>query len=160
MIKIIILIIFLVLINIILDKTSKNNKLDKNINYLMYYTNKKIMTETEKNFYIELKKITDSLNMSIFPQIDLERLIKVKDNNYSYRNRIKSRSIDFTIVNNNNYNVVCCIELDDKTHNKKSRIKRDEFINELFKNVNINLIRVKVGNYDFDMIKNKIKEVM
>ena len=98
--------------------------------------------------------------MSIFPQIDLERLIKVKDNNYSYRNRIKSRSIDFTIVNNNNYNVVCCIELDDKTHNKESRIKRDEFINELFKNVNINLIRVKVGNYDFDMIKNKIKEAM
>ncbi len=160
MIKIIILIIFLVMINIILDKKSKNNNLDKNINYLMYYTNKKIMTETEKNFYIELKKITDNLNMSIFPQIDLERLIKVKDNNYSYRNRIKSRSIDFTIVNNNNYNVVCCIELDDKTHNKESRIKRDEFINELFKNVNINLIRVKVGNYDFDMIKNKIKEAM
>lgn len=160
MIRIIILIIFLVMINIILDKKSKNNNLDKNINYLMYYTNKKIMTETEKNFYIELKKITDNLNMSIFPQIDLERLIKVKDNNYSYRNRIKSRSIDFTIVNNNNYNVVCCIELDDKTHNKESRIKRDEFINELFKNVNINLIRVKVGNYDFDMIKNKIKEAM
>ena len=160
MIKLIILIIFLVMINIILDKKSKNNNLDKNINYLMYYTNKKIMTETEKNFYIELKKITDNLNMSIFPQIDLERLIKVKDNNYSYRNRIKSRSIDFTIVNNNNYNVVCCIELDDKTHNKESRIKRDEFINELFKNVNINLIRVKVGNYDFDMIKNKIKEAM
>lgn len=160
MIKIIILLIFLVMINIILDKKSKNNNLDKNINYLMYYTNKKIMTETEKNFYIELKKITDNLNMSIFPQIDLERLIKVKDNNYSYRNRIKSRSIDFTIVNNNYYNVVCCIELDDKTHNKESRIKRDEFINELFKNVNINLIRVKVGNYDFDMIKNKIKEAM
>ena len=34
-----------------------------------------------------------------------------------------------------------CIELDDNTHKKYNRIKRDKFINKLFKDLNINLLR-------------------
>ena len=83
----------------------------------------------------------------------------VKDNNKVDRNRIKSRSIDFTIVNNKNCKIVCCIELDDYTHNRENVKKLDNFKNELFKQVNIPLYRVKVSNiYNLEEIREKFKK--
>lgn len=117
------------------------------------------MTQTELKFYRELKKVTDELELIIFPQINLERIINVKDNNKPDRNRIKSRSIDFTIVNNKNCKIVCCIELDDYTHNRENVKKLDNFKNELFKQVNIPLYRVKVSNiYNLEEIREKFKK--
>ena len=53
------------------------------------------------------------------------------------------------------------IELDDYTHNKSNRIKRDIFINELFKKYNYKLIRIKVqNNYNLEQLENIIKEVV
>lgn len=135
-------------------------KKENNIDYSKYYTKNYIMTTTELNFYRSLKVITDKLELSIFPQVDLERIIKVYNNDFGYRNRIKSRSIDYTIVNNKNCKIVCCIELDDYYHNKKERIERDIFINNLFKNVGIKLIHIKVGYYNLEQIEKNIKEAL
>ena len=117
------------------------------------------MTRTERKFYIELKKITDELDMTIFPQVDLERIIKVIDNNYRDRNRIKSRNIDYTIVKNTNYKILCCIELDDYTHNTRKAQKADNFKNELFEKVKIPLHRIKVNSYyDTEEIKKILQQ--
>lgn len=137
-----------------------NNK--QEINYNNFQTKKYIMTETELKFYKKLKNGLKerNINYNIFPQVDLERIIQVKNNNNSDRNRIKSRSIDFTITSEDCCKIICCIELDDYTHNKNNRIERDNFINNLFNSVNIKLIRIKVNNnYNIEEIINKIKEV-
>ncbi len=137
----------------------KNEEINNNIDMSKYISNGYIMTQTELKFYRELKKVTDKMELAIFPQIDLERLINVKDNNNRDRNRIKSRSIDFSIVNNKNCKIVCCIELDDYTHNRENVKKVDSFKNNLFKQVNIPLYRIKVNNYyDLDNIEIIIKE--
>lgn len=131
----------------------------KNEEYQYYIGKEYIMTSTELLFYRQLKTITNSLNMTIFTQVDLERIIRVKNNIPRYRNRIKSRSIDFVIVRNSNCKIVCAIELDDYTHNYQSRTERDNFINGLFKAVNIPLLRIKVtNNYDIENIKNEISK--
>lgn len=103
-ILILIILILLVVILLVNEKQpTENNKVTvANIDYSKYITKNYIMTPTELTFYKELKKVTDKLELSIFPQVDLERIIQVKDNNYKDRNRIKSRSIDYTIVNNKN----------------------------------------------------------
>ena len=138
----------------------KNNENIKENDYLHYMKRNYIMTATELKFYRELKKITDKNNMTIFPQVNMERLIQVKNNEYKYRNKIKSRTIDFTIVSNTNCKIICGIELDDYTHNYKNRIERDKFINELFRNIDLPLIRIKVSNnYDTNSIENKLKEL-
>lgn len=143
-----------------------NNKIENNIttsynNYNedleKYIAKEYIMTKTEIKFYIKLKKITDELNMTIFPQVDLERIIKVSDNNYRDRNRIKSRNIDYTIVKNTSYKILCCIELDDYTHNTRKAQKADNFKNELFEKVKIPLHRIKVNSY-YD--KEEIKKIL
>ncbi len=151
-------------------KTPQNNKIDyfNNIQYIntvkyvdlsKFHTNGYVMTNTELLFYKELKKVTDKLELLIFPQVGLERIINVYDGNFSDRNRIKARSIDYTIVNNKNCKIICCIELDDYSHNTQKAKETDEFKNELFKKVRIPLYRIKVNsNYNLEEIENKIKE--
>ena len=46
-----------------------------------------------------------------------------------------------------NSKIKLCIELDDKTHEQKERIERDNFVNQLFKDLKIQLLRIKVNNY-------------
>lgn len=142
------------------DYKNNNTKTKDDIYYDLekYIAKQYVMTITEKNFYKELKKITDELNMTIFPQVNLERIIRVKDNNYRDRNRIKSRSIDYTIVKNSNYKIICCIELDDYTHNTEKAKKADDFKNQLFQKVGIELHRIKVSNnYDNEQIKEMLR---
>lgn len=137
---------------ILIDNIEKYNKLDN------YITKKYIMTQTELQFYKELKKITDKLNLTIFSQVNLERIVQVADNNTKDRNRIKSRSIDYTIVNNENCKIICCIELDDYTHNTNKAKMNDQFKDKLFKKVNIPLHRIKVNNnYNLEQIENILK---
>lgn len=159
----IITIIIIIIISII-DKTFLvQNKENKNttmqeLNLSKYTTKKYVMTQTELIFYRELKKITDELELTIFPQVDLERIIQVTDNNSADRNKIKSRSIDYTIVNNKNCKIVACIELDDKTHNTSRAQKADNFKNELFNKVNIPLHRIKVNTiYNLEDLKENLK---
>lgn len=157
-----IMLIFVIVILIIekLFASKKPAEIKEISNNLSNYIKKDyIMTQTELIFYRELKKVTDKLELSIFPQVNLERIINVKDNNNVDRNRIKSRSIDYSIVNNKNCKIVCCIELDDYTHNYQNRIERDNFINDLFSNVKIKLHRIKVNNYyNLEELENKLKE--
>lgn len=52
-----------------------------------------------------------------------------------------------------------CIELDDKSHNKNNRIERDNFINEIFNQANIKLLRIPVQDfYNLENLELKIKE--
>lgn len=142
------------------NNNGKKLKSEYDINYSKFYKKDFVMTPTELNFYKKLKIITDRLDLTIFPQVDLERIVNVYNNENSYRNRIKSRCIDFTIVTNNNCKIICCIELDDYTHNRPDRQKRDKFINELFQNINLKLYRIKINNYNMLEIEENIKNII
>lgn len=155
--------IMLVLIAIItiLEKKIQNNneeiKVDENKNYAEYYSKKDyLLTPTELKFYKLLKNITDKLGYSIFVQVPLYEIVNHK--NYKDFNKIKSKSIDF-VITQKNCKILICIELDDKTHNNTKRIERDKFINKLFKDIGIKLIRIPVQNfYNIEELELKLKE--
>ena len=154
---ILIIIIILLGINIILNKFNINENNEKeNINIALYEKKEYLMTRNELKFYKQLKKITDKLDLTIFAQVSLYQIIKNKE--YKDFNKIKIKSIDFVITENNG-KIKLCIELDDSSHNKNNRIKRDNFINEIFKQTNINLLRIPVqAFYNLETLENKIKE--
>lgn len=129
----------------------------ENMNYSEKYTKKHyLLTQTELKFYKLLKQITDELNLVICPQVTLYQIVQNK--NYKDFSKIQSKSIDFVIAEPN-LKIKLCIELDDYTHNSNKRIKRDEFINKLFNDLEIKLIRIPVQSYyDLEDLKNKIKE--
>lgn len=138
-------------------KSNKNTTINENC----FLPKENPMTETEKIFLSYLKPFTDKYNLIIIPQVQLQSIFKVSNNkDISNFNKIKSKSIDFAIVDNK-YNYKIFIELDDYTHNQANRIKRDTFVNNLFYLCNLKLIRVKVqNNYNLEQIESIIKEVI
>ena len=138
-------------------------KLSNNINndnYIKYLIKNNPMTETEQKFISYLKVFTDKYNLIILPQVQLQSIFKtINKKDISSFNKIKSKSIDFAIVDNK-YNYKLFIELDDYTHNRQDRVKRDLFVNNLFNSYNLKLKRIKVQNkYNLEELENIIKEV-
>lgn len=122
----------------------------------IYEKNEYLLTSTELKFYKLLKGITDKLELSLFTQVSLYGIVKNK--NFKDFNKIKSKSIDY-VITEKNCKIKLCIELDDKTHNKQKRIERDEFINKLFNDLDIKLLRIPVESYyNIEKLEQKIKE--
>lgn len=175
-----ILIIIIVLIIISSEKSKKETIKNNNINidnfeksntniidYKKYYKPKRyIMTINELKFYNILLEIAKELDLILFSQVSLYNILETKNNlDYStrqtYFNKIASKSIDFVLVDKNNCRIKLCIELDDSTHKQEKRIQRDKFINELFKSLEINLLRYPIYQiYYKDTLKRKIQENM
>ena len=156
---VIILAIISMLLEYFITKKSieTDDEVNENINYNEKYAKKEyLLTQTELKFYKLLKQITDELNLIICPQVTLYEIVNIKD--YKGFNKIQSKSIDFVIAEPN-LKIKLCIELDDYTHKRSKRIKRDEFINKLFNDLGIKLIRIPVQNYyNLEELKTKIKE--
>lgn len=166
-------ILIIIIILLIMKKTNKSNNPEKNINidnieaipsYKKYYKPKiYITTLNEMKFYTVLLEIAKELDYILFSQVSLYNIISMQDNlDYSthtkYFNKIASKSIDFVLVDKK-CRIKLCIELDDNTHKKKSRIERDKFINELFKDLEIDLLRYPVYDiYYKETLKKRIKE--
>lgn len=121
------------------ENTYKENTIQKSL-----YTKKEyLLTPTELKFYKILKEITDDINLIICPQVSLYEII---NSNYKGFNKISRKTVDF-VITEPNLKIKCCIELDDYTHNRKKRIERDNFINELFNEIEMRLIRITVSQY-------------
>ena len=109
----------LLIIGIIIKLLNEKPKVNTNLNNKKYITKKNPMTETEKKFINTLKEYTNKYNLIILPQVQLQSIfIPINKKDISSFNKIKSKSIDFAIVDKM-YNYKLFIELDDYTHNRK-----------------------------------------
>lgn len=125
-----------------------------------YKIKEEFITENELKLYKVLKKVAYELKLDIFTQVALNRILEINNRRkqQQLRNRIDRKSIDFVLYDEKTKNIVCCIELDDSTHEREERIERDLFLDKIFKDT-IKLIRIKVQNYyDYDKILNMIKD--
>jgi len=160
MITLIMILVILEIIRIIKVKRNKDI-----VNYKKIYKPRRyLITLNELKFYKVLIQVAEELNLVVFAQVSLYNILETqKQLDYTTKERffrkIASKSIDFVLADPNNCRIRLCIELDDSTHNRPDRIKRDEFINGLFKELEINLIRYPVYNtYYKESLKNKIQE--
>lgn len=154
---ILIFVIIVLILERIINKKDKENIEDKEItNYSSLYSKKEyLLTSQELKFYKLLKSITEKYNLNISCQTSLYSIIQAKE--IKDFNKIKSKSIDFVITDVNS-KIKFCIELDDKTHIKDNRQERDKFIDELFKQLDIKLIRIPVQSYyNLKELEEKIK---
>lgn len=91
-----------------------------------HYVEKPIMTPNELEFFGRLRSALP--DFEIFPQVAMSAVIKTlrvdEANNVAARNRIDRKVIDFVIYTKA-YQLVCLVELDDKTHNSMRDVDRD-----------------------------------
>jgi hypothetical protein len=75
------------------------------------------------------------------------------------RNRIKSRHIDFLICDFATTKPLLAIELDGNSHNRPDRLRRDSFVNKLYKDIEIRVEHIPVGS-NFESEAVKIKDLL
>lgn len=144
MVYVLIFVIIILMMDLILTKIPKQEKIENEDLSSLYEKKTYLLTQNELKFYKLLKSITDKNNLNLFSQVALYEIIKYK--NIKDFNKIKSKTIDF-VITDSNCKIKLCIELDDPTHIKENRQKRDEFINKLFKDLDIKLLRIPTQNY-------------
>ena len=111
------------------------------------YHKKEILSKAELSFYKVCKLIADENELSIFPKMTLKEFLYVQDeqgrkNPYKYFSKIDKKHIDFTLYDQKTNEIKLCIELDDSSHKKEDRIKRDKYVDEVMKMAGIRLVRI------------------
>lgn len=106
-----------------------------------YVSRERFMTDREQEFFLTLNEVIRA-PFRVFAQVRIADVISVSGNDISAFNRISSKHVDFVIVDES-FAVVCCIELDDKSHDSKKRRERDKFVDSAFRQAKVPLVRFR-----------------
>lgn len=122
---------------------------------------KPLLSNAELSFYHVIRSITPE-NQVITCKCRLEDIVSIENcpERKSYRNRIKSRHIDFVIFNPNSNHIEYVIELDDRSHKTEKAIETDQLKDQIFERIKIPLIRIPARRtYEPKEIKKIIDKV-
>ena len=118
------------------------------------------MTQHELIFY---KTLLEAISgCVIIPQAHLSMFLdhKVYGQNWSRAfSRINGKSVDFLICTNNMKPLIA-IELDDNTHDRPDRQKRDIFVNSIISNTDMPLLRFKGDEWNSEIIKREVARAL
>ena len=119
-----------------------------------------LLTPAEKEFLLVLQQIVgDKYHIEL--QVQLSRIVSPLDSNSHFTNYhdfniIKAKSIDFVLYDKE-YKPYLAIELDDRSHLRWDRIRRDSFVNDVMKSVGLRIIHIPVSyTYDTERLKMEI----
>jgi len=109
------------------------------------YKKRELLTANEFGFYQKLKPLINQYGLHITVKMRLADLVEVKptDDKSLWAecfNKIKSKHIDFVIVEPDDMTAECLIELQDSSHDEPERVERDEFVKKLCSETGLPLI--------------------
>ncbi len=130
---------------------------------LYYYKRRRILTNNEEDFFRKLYPIATRYNLLLFSKIRVADIIEpnnMEKNSewYSAFGRIKSRHVDFALVNPYTMQVIIVIELDDRSHNQPKTMERDYMINQAYQTAGICILRI--FNTNQQEIERRIEELL
>lgn len=114
-------------------------------------------TKNEIGVYYKIFEIADELDLEVFPKMRLADICRVKRGTkdyYRFFSKIMSKHIDFVLCSREDYSFVLAIELDDRSHERKDRIKRDKFVDNVMKACGLEILHITNTND----LKRKIRE--
>ncbi|CAA6807437.1 MAG: Topoisomerase [uncultured Sulfurovum sp.] len=126
------------------------------------YEKRFLLTKAETKFYHYLIQAIDEKNHIIFPKVRIADIVKPKKglSKKQYNQnfwRTSSKHIDFLLVDKKTFLPVVCIELNDSSHNRADRKKRDVLVEKVMKSTEIPIVWVQAKrNYQVDEIKKSI----
>ena len=112
-----------------------------------YHIRDDFLSPAEHSFYLVLRNIISD-KADICTKVSLSDLFYVRSKDPSkfrtYTNKIDRKHVDFLLCDPNTLKPLVGIELDDKSHQKKDRQERDEFVEKVYKAANLPLVRFPV----------------
>ncbi|MEK5391465.1 DUF2726 domain-containing protein [Margalitia sp. FSL K6-0131] len=122
------------------------------------------LSPSELSFFNILSQVIPN-QFIICPKVSLQDIFfvneKDKSSYYSYLNKISRKHVDLLICSAKTMQPVCGIELDDRSHGREDRVKRDEFVNQLFKTAKLSLIRfTNKKSYTLSEVEEKLHSII
>jgi very-short-patch-repair endonuclease len=115
------------------------------------------MTKAEHEFFKVLQEVVQD-KYYIVPQVQLSNLVQVEKQErweYTYRNKINRKSVDFVLFNKEYFTPRLVIELDDSSHLRENRRTRDNFLDEVLNKVGLKIVHIKTAHrYNINEILN------
>lgn len=114
---------------------------------VVYQQQAALLTPSERLFYGALLQAIDS-DTVVFSKVRVADLLKPADGLSRSQwqtafNKVSAKHVDFVLCDSGSLAVKMLIELDDRSHQQKVRISRDEFLNSACQSAKLMLIRVK-----------------
>lgn len=139
------LLIFAAIIVIIVfeELTRKSKPQNDSLNPNVYKLKNSIVTSREMQLYRQLQNEIPEKYL-ICPKVGVKDFIQIteKKDYMKYFGKISQKHIDYLICEKETLKPVLGIELDDKSHQKENRQKRDEFLNNVYENVGLRMFRI------------------
>ncbi|MGI6344164.1 MAG: DUF2726 domain-containing protein [Bacillota bacterium] len=106
-----------------------------------------LFTAAERSFFEVLSLVLKDEDVHIFAKVrmgDLLYLPRGTSGRQSHWNRIQSKHVDFVICDKEKIQPLVVIELDDSSHNRVARARRDRFIEQAYSDAGLTLLRFPV----------------
>ena len=170
MVYLIIAVVVLILIGAVImlsmqqsDKPAKENGNGKNSSYnadlMPYRKNDFLLSKNEYACYKSLRIIADKYGFEIFSKVRFADLVSVDGSQTSqkkaYFNKIKSKHIDFVLLDNKHMQPKLLIELDDNSHNTAKRAERDSFVDRVCQKCGLPILHTRT--YVLENLESSIK---
>ena len=113
---------------------------------LPYEKRARLVTKAELRFYKSLDKAVQD-DWAIFAMVRIADILRVPQDvpkRKNWVNKILAKHIDFVLVDPASLEPQVAIELDDRSHERKDRQERDEFVDHAFESAGMPLIRFPV----------------
>jgi DNA-binding winged helix-turn-helix (wHTH) protein len=123
--------------------------------FSLYKARGRLLTRTETKSYWTILPFVRNQGYELMAQVRIADVISVSGGGSPKKSKrwwnafkkISSKHVDFVVVNaRDGFKIVCAIEIDDSSHNKKDRIERDKFINKAFQAAGVPLLRCAPGH--------------
>ena len=118
-----------------------------------FFCRRSLLTQTERRFYDVLRSIVDE--QPVFLKVRLADLVAANEQHEKWLpnfRRICSKHIDF-VVCDPELRPLVAIELDDRSHQRPDRQKRDEDVNRILELARLPLLRIFARkNYNSELI--------
>ena len=115
-----------------------------------YRTRDDFLSEAERSFYHVLKSAVGN-TFAICSKVSLKEFVFTncsdKKSRTVYQNKINLKHVDFLLCEPASMKPVMAIELDDSSHKREDRIKRDYFMNKLFETIGLPLVRFETKKF-------------
>ncbi|MFA9403573.1 MAG: DUF2726 domain-containing protein [Anaerolineales bacterium] len=114
------------------------------IEKLPYRVRDDFLSQAEHSFYQVLRSMMGE-HFTICPKVNLRDIFYVakRKDSFGAYNRINRKHIDFIICEPKTMRPKFAIELDDSSHKRSDRSERDQFVNKVFAQAGLPLVRVQ-----------------
>ena len=122
-----------------------------------YKKEKALLTPAEHNFFSQVLARLEG-KYRVATKVRIADIVQPKSKSPKALYGITSKHADFVLCSRENFEPLLVIELDDSSHQRKDRKKRDVFVDKVYKSAKLPILHVKAKKtYDAEALVSEIE---